>query len=133
MSNDPALQTLHEAAKIALKEHRYNDAIHHLERAVGHDPNDVVAYTMTGIAHQRLGHVDMALRAFRHAVQIDPNDAVAHFNLGQMMHIAGDDEEACECLTRCLEVDPHHESAVSLLAKLQAPLNGNLTFQPSEA
>lgn len=114
MSSDETLQTLHQAAKLALREQRFKDALHHLERAIGHNPTDVLSQTLSGIAYQRLGQKDAALRAFSRAVELDPTDAVAQFNLGQMHHLMNDDETAIERLILCLEIDPGHKAAKEL-------------------
>ena len=118
MTPDATSVTLHEAARLALKEHRYADAARVLERAVAHDPNDAWAHDKLGIAYQRLGREDDALEQFEQAVNLAPDNPVYRYNLGAMLVSAGQNEEGCDHLHRCLELDPNHSTAKDLLNRL---------------
>ena len=118
MSSDTASQTLHEAARLALCEHRYADAVQTLERAIGRDPNDAWAHDALGIAFQRLGRAEEALAEFRQSVELAPQDAVHLYNLGAMLVSVGEHEDGEDYLRRCLQIDPDHERAKDLLGKV---------------
>ena len=119
MSLDSATQTLHEAARLAISEHRYADAVQTLERAIGRDPNDAWAHDALGISYQRLGRTEEALNEFRQSVEIAPHVAGFLYNLGAMLASVGELDEGQDTLLRCLEIDPEHARATTLLGRLQ--------------
>lgn len=128
---DATTRTLHEAARLAVTEHRYADAAKSLERAVAHDASDAWAHDLLGICFQRLGRPDEALREFHASVALSPNDPCFLYNLGAMLGALGQEDDAIEALDRCLRHDPEHKLAADVLGKLRAGNTDSHQEQPT--
>lgn len=116
---DATSKTLHEAAKLAIKEHRYADAARSMERAVAHDARDAWAHDLLGIAYQRMGRPDEALKCFQTAVELKPDSPSFLYNLGAMLGQQGVVDDGIEALQKCLSFDSEHKLAKDLLERLQ--------------
>jgi Tfp pilus assembly protein PilF len=124
MAPDGTTRTLHEAAKLELRDQRYADAARNLERAIAHDPTDAWAHDKLGIAFQRLGRTDEALKEFERSVELAPSEAVYLYNYGAMLASMGQTDDGISVLQRCLKQDPDHCRAKELLDKtLQTQTN----------
>jgi Tfp pilus assembly protein PilF len=121
MTPDATSRTLHEAARLAVRDHRYQDAARALERAIAHEPSDAWAHDLLGIAYQRMGRAEDALRQFEQSVASAPDHAIYLYNYGAMLISLGQIEEGLDVLSRCLECDPGHEMARELLGRFSAP------------
>ena len=64
------------------------------------------AYTVLGIANQRLGNVERAEQYLRQAVTLAPQSAVTHINLGMYYLSRGHDSQASSEIRKAVELDP---------------------------
>ena len=73
---------------------RVDEAIAHLQRAVGIAPDDEEAHGNLGVALAKKGRLDEAAAQYERVLQIKPADPVAHHNLGNLLLAAGRTNEA---------------------------------------
>jgi tetratricopeptide (TPR) repeat protein len=64
-----------------------------------------------GIAWERRGEVEAALKSYRTALSMDPDLTAAHLNLGILLSQTGDYEEARRALRRAVALDPDYAKA----------------------
>jgi len=70
----PESNHLHRlAARVRMAQGRYEEALHHAERAVAAGSRDPYDYEVLGYVRERLGDVDGAIAAYRRAGAIDPD------------------------------------------------------------
>jgi len=96
-----------------LKEHRWEEAITELDKAIELDPNLATAYNNRGRAYSELGQYDRALDEYGTAVQLDPTDAVAFYNRGATYSELEQYEQAVADYDKAIELDLE-DSAVYL-------------------
>jgi len=73
-----------ELATILLRLHRWLEAIGALKTVVSHEPDNHRAWFNLAVAHQKLGHLDEARRAWDRTVTLDPSPA-AHERRGEVL------------------------------------------------
>jgi len=82
------------------------DAVKHLERAVGFAPRKARYWHELGAAYLLLGRLEDAEKPLRRAVRLDRKDAQAYTSLGEIYIRQGRHSEAETALKRALEIDP---------------------------
>jgi tetratricopeptide (TPR) repeat protein len=80
-------------------------------------PSDPRAWTLQGIALQRLDRPAESLKAFEHALQIDPSNVAALQSAAQLEFQAGS-PEALPYLEKLLEISPDDQTAHAMMASL---------------
>lgn len=95
------------AAGTALqKQHRHEEALPLLTRAVVLSPRPAQASFKRARSLKALGYVDQALAEFEGIRDLSPHDANAHFMLGRMYKQAGEKGKAIRSLMVALNIDP---------------------------
>src|SRR4051812_25811171 len=72
-----------DAAGIAQKAGKCEEALQHFGEAIKLNPKDLTAQMNSGICYMVLRRRDEALSAFKIAIALAPNDARVHFGLAQ--------------------------------------------------
>jgi len=86
------------------------------DEALASDPRDVRALLGLGLAHETLGSLAQAERAYRQAIAVEPELAEAHNNLALLLRARGAQAEAIAELERATRADPKLASAQTNLA-----------------
>ena len=95
------------------------EALNFTRKAIGLDPENVLAHEWLGSGLNYLGEVDPAIEAFRTAVRIDPDYASGHAGLGRALWLGrGDVSGGIASLERAVELDPNLGYAFLQLAFL---------------
>ena len=68
-----------------LEESRYSEALNAFEHSSQLKPNDSVTMNNLGVAHSRLGQLDLATENFRRAIELDCEYSNAYNNLGAVL------------------------------------------------
>jgi len=90
----------------ALKDHHYEMAIRHFNRAARRLPNDAMLHYNLATAHFHLGSFVPAEAALDQVLELDPNNLDAVELQGHIALHRGDWAKARERFTRCLDADP---------------------------
>jgi Flp pilus assembly protein TadD len=69
-----------------------------------------------GLAHEKLGDFEGALKAYKRAVELEPGHAMAHYDVGVIYNNKGQYERAEAAFRRALDIDPGYALARSNLA-----------------
>lgn len=93
------------AGVICLQNRDYDAAIGHLQRAVDQGAGPGVL-TNLGLAHQKLGHNELAARAYEDAVRREPRLAIGWQKLGGLKELLEQPAEALACYRRAMALDP---------------------------
>ena len=88
-----------------------NDAVAHLQRAVGIEPDAAQWHFNLGTAFQKTGSLAAARDAYARAVQLDPAHRDARFNLGSVLQELGDYAPAIDAYRRVIAVEPSYAAA----------------------
>jgi len=122
--------TYRRRAAEAFARGRFPQAAELSKRALELDPEDFRAQWELGLALDRLGDLDGAVKQLEHAVQLLPSversppttteQAELHTTLASLLVRRGDDTQAVEQLRRALEILPGHLDAHLKLASLRA-------------
>ena len=89
------------------REHRHDEAIGYLKRAVHEFPNSAKAHYLLGAEHAQIGLYERAVAEMDEAVRLDPALAVARFQLGLLQLTTGH-SRAAELAWQPLDQLPHH-------------------------
>ncbi|HUS13380.1 MAG TPA: tetratricopeptide repeat protein [Pyrinomonadaceae bacterium] len=100
------------------KKEGIEEAVKHLEKAVGIYPNFVQAQLMLGTAYMDLGQLDKAEVALNKTRQLDPKAANALFALGELYLRQKKDEDAEKFLVQGLELESRSYQAHLSLARV---------------
>lgn len=95
---------------------RRQEAVQHLERAVGGLPRDVRVISALGRAYVRLDDCARAAAQYRAALEVDPHLLPVLRNLGTLHLKAGRCEEAIACFQRALALAPDHPGTLRKIA-----------------
>jgi tetratricopeptide (TPR) repeat protein len=107
------------AARLASgKKEGIEEAVKHLEKAVGIYPNFVQAQLMLGTAYMDLGQWEKAEVALNKTRELDPKAANAQFALGELYLRQKKDEDAEKILLQGLETEPRSYQAHLSLARV---------------
>lgn len=91
------------AAALAMED--YRAAIRHCTQLTVLDAENFEAWLNLGVAHQRLGELAEAERAYQTAARLRREDARPHFNLGVLRQSGGDELGAREAYRQALAAD----------------------------
>jgi tetratricopeptide (TPR) repeat protein len=89
---------LHEG-DAALFEKRYEDALISFQRVIDRDPESADAWSQTGFAKRKLGHLEAALNAYQTALEIQPFHLGANEYLGELYLQTDQPDKAAEMLS----------------------------------
>ena len=99
-------QILTNIARLYLKNGSYEKAVWEYQKALGMDPQLVLAYNGLGIAYTMLGKHSEAVTAQQKALELEPNFAKAHAGLGLAYFSQNKAESALEHYRRATALEP---------------------------
>lgn len=120
---DPALLNNLAVAEDQLGRDR--EAILHLELALAHRPDLLVARNNTGIVHVHRGSLSLAEDVFRSVLECDPDFHRAHYNLGVVLAALGRLTEALQSFQRAAALAPRDAEVRYNLGLLRRRLGGS--------
>ena len=99
-------------------------AIHHLEKAIEHDPNYARAWAALGVVYDLKGSFlsipELSLKAIdfeKKAIELNPRLSHAHQWLGGAYNSVGRYDEAIESIKQAVKLEPNNAGAHSTLAR----------------
>ena len=104
-----------DTAEDELTQHRYQEAIVDLRKAVAMQPREAVVRNSLGVALARSGHPEEAIRQYRELVALSPDFPDAHGNLGAALLKTGNAGEAIREFERALALNEDYAEAHSNL------------------
>jgi Flp pilus assembly protein TadD len=90
----------HVAARSAIAERRYADAVRVLGEALARDPQNAETHNLLGYAHRKSGDLPRAFHHYHEALRLDPDHRGAHEYIGEAYLMAGDLARAEDHLRR---------------------------------
>ena len=75
------------------------------------NPNNDNAHVNVGLALDKQGNLEAAIREYREALRLNPNNDLAHYNLGMALDDKGDLQGAIGEYTEALRLNPGNENA----------------------
>jgi tetratricopeptide (TPR) repeat protein len=100
------VQDVIDAAQIAAREGRVDDARRAYERAIAISPDSAFLHRELGQLERRAGDNDRALTHLRRAVELDSNDATALVETGEVLEGRGDATGAENAYRKANAIDP---------------------------
>jgi diguanylate cyclase (GGDEF)-like protein len=100
-------------------------ALEEYQRALGIDPDNLLARNSLGICYARLGRMEDAKKHFKAVVDQGGNDLMPLYNFGCACFKTGELDMAREAFVGCLSLDPSHVYSLIRLGQL-AEKNGDL-------
>ena len=91
-------------------QHRYQDSIGHLQKAIDLRPDDPEGYDNLGVSLDKLGQTDAAAALFQKAIALNSEDSQAYLNLGGVDQRKGKSVEAEALFRQGLKIAPNDES-----------------------
>lgn len=115
-------EALHQLARIALKEDRFDEAVGYLERALTAAPNAVSVHVTYGNVRRAKGELDLAARLYSRALDVDADCVEACLNLGMVSCERGELEQGIALLEKATRINPdsfeaHHNLGNALRAQ----------------
>jgi Flp pilus assembly protein TadD len=101
-SQDPS----HVAARSAITERRYAEAVRVLGEALARDPANAETHNLLGFAHRKNGDLARAFQHYHEALRLDPDHRGAHEYIGEAYLLAGDLPRAEDHLRRLERLCP---------------------------
>lgn len=98
------------------QQEQWNSALALAQRAVVIAPQAGIGFATMGTAHQRLGNIHDAVKAYRRAIDTGFEPAHIHLNLGLALGALGDSDAEVEEYQRALAIDPELAQAHMNLA-----------------
>jgi Flp pilus assembly protein TadD len=96
----------HVAARSAITERRYADAVRVLGEALARDPANAETHNLLGFAHRKNGDLARAFQHYHEALRLDPDHRGAHEYIGEAYLLAGDLPRAEDHLRRLEHLCP---------------------------
>jgi Flp pilus assembly protein TadD len=90
----------HVAARSAIAERRYADAVRVLGEALARDPGNAETHNLLGYAHRKNGDLARAFQHYHEALRLDPDHRGAHEYIGEAYLLAGNVARAEDHLRR---------------------------------
>jgi Flp pilus assembly protein TadD len=90
----------HVAARSAIAERRYADAVRVLGEALARDPRNAETHNLLGYAHRKNGDLPRAFQHYHEALRLDPDHRGAHEYIGEAYLMVGDLANAEDHLRR---------------------------------
>jgi tetratricopeptide (TPR) repeat protein len=110
-ANDPDhADALHRMGQLALESGQFDVAVEWFARAIRQNPKPDYLSGL-GMALQRQGRTDEALKAMDKAVQLRPDDAGLWTNFGMVLEEMARPSDALLCFQRALQLDAGHVAA----------------------
>jgi tetratricopeptide (TPR) repeat protein len=75
------------------------------------EPADPIAHYNLGLAHERSGRAEEAIREYQGAIEHNPDFLEAYFRLGEISYALERFEDAQRAFQSALERDPNHVGA----------------------
>lgn len=97
---------------------RLSAALPDIERAIGVNPNSVLAYYFKGIILDRTGQKEAALSAYQSAYNLSKDCYPAGLSVARLLSLNNQEEEAVSLLTELLSRYPENQSVKKELATL---------------
>lgn len=105
-----------------LQNKQYGRALEEIQRALGENPKDPVAYMMLGVAQYWNGMVDESVASYKTALTLNPDDPETHLLLG-ISYAWKDDEKGAEAeFRRAVELDPTRADGYMNLGSIRESL-----------
>ena len=98
-----------------LRNEDYRSGVSIRRSALSVVPNNPGAYKGLGLAYDKLGQYEDAIRAYKEAIRIRPGFAEARFNLGVTYGKLGRYEEAARCCEEAIKIKPDYGKAYNNL------------------
>ena len=98
------------------EDHRTDEALAELEKAVKIAPNDSRTWTLRGTLLFAAGRLDEARAQFDKALSLDTDDTVAHLYSGMLSESRNDLARAGSSYERVIAIEPQHPVALNNLA-----------------
>jgi tetratricopeptide (TPR) repeat protein len=98
-----------------LRNEDYGSGVSIWRSALSVVPNNPGAYKGLGLAYDKLGQYEEAIRAYKEAIRIKPGFAEARFNLGVTYSKLGRYEEAARCCEEAIKIKPDYDKAYNNL------------------
>ena len=102
---------LHLLGVMAYQNHRYEQAVDLMSRAIKSNPTVPFAYANRGNALKALNRTGEALASYTRAAQLNPGDADLHFNIGMAMQDMGRLNEAVAGYDKAIALKPDFAEA----------------------
>ena len=84
-----AVDPSYAAAKTAIAERRYPEALRLLYEALGGDPLNADTHNLLGYAHRKSGNLERAFHHYHEALRLNPGHRGAHEYIGEAYLLAG--------------------------------------------
>jgi Flp pilus assembly protein TadD len=84
-----ALDPSYVAAKTAISERRYSEAVRLLGEALARNPQDADTHNLLGYAYRKAGNLERAFHYYSEALRLDPGHRGAHEYIGEAYLMAG--------------------------------------------
>ena len=115
-------EALHELARIAQKQDRFDEAVGYLERALTVAPNAVSVHITYGNVRRARGELDLAARLYSRALEVDADCVEAYLNLGMVSCERGELQQGIALLEKATRMNPdlfvaHHNLGNALRAQ----------------
>ena len=89
-----ALDPSYAAAKTAITERRYADAVRLLDDALSRNANDADTHNLLGYAHRKGGNLERAFHHYDQALRLNPQHRGAHEYIGEAYLMANNPAKA---------------------------------------
>ncbi|MFM9169640.1 MAG: tetratricopeptide repeat protein [Phycisphaerales bacterium] len=99
-------QIAYDQARQSFHSGQFEDALGHVDRAVGRFPKESSYHLLRGRILHEMTRVSDARDAFRTASELDPSKAEPHYFLGIIHQRWREHEEALSCYAKASEIDP---------------------------
>lgn len=112
-------------------EHRFDDALHCLERLVAIEPANAQARNLLGKVYHRLNNLELAEANYRKAAQLAPTVPEPRYNLAMLLFDKGDTDQACQLMKQvCSEgANPEYLHDLGVIFEKQGNLaDANAAF-----
>lgn len=84
------------------------------------EPDEPAAWSMLGLAHEKMGEPHQAIKVYRHALELDPTSHITWDNLGGAYGGLGRHQDAVNAHSKALQIDPRFASAWNNLGIVHA-------------
>jgi len=96
---------------------RPDEAVQLITRALKINPADAQAHGNLGLAHQRMGNLELAERHFRESIRLDANKPVVWNSLGNVLREKGQAADAIKAYESTLKVNGNYSECWANLSK----------------
>jgi len=115
------------------KQHKYEEAIMALEKAVALEPGHADAYNALGVIYYQQKQYGKAAEQYHSAIEADPKNIKARTNLALTYQQQQEYEKALDQLQRVLEQQPDYAPAQTLMKQVQPKAITVVPSQKSES